>query len=436
MSGAELFAVTGRPVGHSLSPEIFRLLFRSFGLAGVYTRLAADSAREALGTARAIGLRGLNVTSPFKEEVVPYLDGLDEHVPRIGAANCLVINGAGAFGYNTDFSGSIAALYSEGVSPEQRIALVLGAGGAARAAAYGLIQSKAKRVILASRSLDRAKASARDLGCDYAPLDEAGTLLEEADICISCLPFPVSRILPDFRRSGALVVDANYGPAASFRSPEEPCSATGLKWLFCQAIPSFEIFTGLEVPKGLERTVWEDFRVAERPRRPNIALVGFMGCGKTATGRRLAGLLGCDLLDTDEAVTSSTGMTIPEIFELQGEGAFRALEKSALEKCLSGGKGKVISVGGGAVLDEANRRLLTEHCRVVWLWASARTAVSRIDPASRPVLSSHRPAESAGQILAARIPLYAAISDIIVNSEAGDVLQVARRIKDEMDQAI
>ncbi len=162
-----------------------------------------------------------------------------------------------------------------------------------------------------------------------------------------------------------------------------------------------------------------------------------MGTGKTTTGRQLAHLLGWDFVDTDETIEALAGLTVPEIFALRGESAFRAQETSVIEKSVSAGGGpKVISVGGGAVLDEANRRTLARACRTVWLWAPARTAVSRLDIPTRPVLDPAEPIASAERTLAARLPLYAAAADLIVNASGDSPLDIARRIKDEMDQAL
>jgi shikimate kinase len=130
-------------------------------------------------------------------------------------------------------------------------------------------------------------------------------------------------------------------------------------------------------------------------------------------------------------------MSIPAIFERRGERAFRLLERSVISKLTrAGGRGKVIAVGGGAVLDATNRKLLAENCRSVWLWVPARTAVSRIDVATRPVLDPGGPLGSAERTLAARLPLYAAVSDLVVNSADGSPLDVARSIKNEMDQTL
>jgi shikimate dehydrogenase len=438
MPKPEIYAVTGKPVVHSLSPELFGLLFRTFSRNAVYTRLAADSALEALATARAIGLRGLNVTAPFKEDIVSCLDGLAEDAMRIGAVNCLTLHGAGpSVGYNTDHIGLIGTLRSSGVSPRGRAVLVLGTGGAGRAAAYGLLQAGAARVVLAGRTLDRAQAAARALGCQGARLEDVGKILGTVDIVVSSFPFSASRVLPVPVPNRTLLVDAHYASSAGSPKEGNRGPSTALRWLFHQAIPSFEIFTGLKVPKAVAQNIWDVFEGLERRPRPHIALVGFMGAGKTTTGRQLARLMGRGFTDTDDLVEATTGMTVPAIFKRWGEGGFRSREKSVIKNIApAGGTPMVISVGGGAVLDKDNRARLAKTCRIVWLWTAARTALSRIDIAMRPVLDPDRPLESASRTLASRVPLYASVADLIVNSESGSPPEVARRIKDEMDQTI
>ncbi|MBP1766005.1 MAG: shikimate dehydrogenase [Candidatus Aminicenantes bacterium] len=453
MPKPEIYAVTGKPVVHSLSPELFGLFFRTFNRNAVYTRLAADSALEALATARAIGLRGLNVTSPFKEEMVSLVDGLDEPAAKIGAVNCLALAGAGARGgqgrsvgagsgvpsrgYNTDFIGLIGTLASFGVDAAGCRALILGTGGAGRAAAYGLVGAGAGKVFIAGRSREKARAAARRLGCAWARILDAPAILKDVDVCISCLPFPFSRVLTSPRRGGCLIVDAHYGSAPEGPAPGKTGPPAALRWLFHQAIPSFEILTGVKVDEGLRRKAWDEFASGKGRRHRHIALVGFMGAGKTTTGRQLAQLMGQEFIDTDEAIGAVAGMSITEIFKLRGESSFRSLEKSVIGKIVPPeGRRKVISVGGGAVLDEENRRTLTQNCRVVWLWTPARTAVARIDAATRPVLDPGRPLESAERTLRARLPLYASVADLIVNASVGSPLDVARRIQGEMDQAL
>jgi shikimate kinase len=259
----------------------------------------------------------------------------------------------------------------------------------------------------------------------------------EVEIVVSCLPFPAARILTDPLPPSVVVVDAYYsGPAAPLRERSRRPS-TALSWLFHQAIPSFETFTGLKVSAAVERRVWSAFAGRETRPKPHLALVGFMGTGKTTAGQELARLTGREFLDTDEIVEAKAGMTVPAIFRRRGESAFRSLEKEVLENLLEPGRTpKVISIGGGAVLDKENRAALAETCRVVWLWASVQTALSRVDLPTRPVLDRDRPLESAERTLAARLPIYAACADLVLNSESRSALDIARRIKDEMGRAL
>ncbi len=464
---SELYAVTGKPVAHSLSPEIFERLFRSMGRDAVYMRLAADSTAEALETAREIGMRGLNVTSPFKETVLTCLDAMDHHASKIGAVNCIRLDGelgassggrslgvrsrggsdsfprkrggsARALGHNTDFLGLLGALNTRGFSPAGRTALVLGTGGAARAAAYGLKKERAARVILAGRSAEKTCAAARALGCDGMSLGDAEKALGRVDLCVSCLPFPAARILSAPLPDTVLMVDAHYAGAATGTKDGVCQTQAALSWLFHQAVPSFEIFTGLEVPKDIKKEAWQEFSKREKRRKPDVAFIGFMGAGKTTVGRIFAKLTGSEFYDTDEMIEAAAGMPVVRIFESRGEATFRALENSVIGKLAgaAGGTRKVISVGGGAVLDEDNRRALAGSCRIIWLWAPAAAAVARIDAATRPVLERGQPLASARRILAARLPLYAAASDLVIGTSARTLRETAGRIKDELDQTV
>ncbi len=462
----ELYAVTGKPVAHSLSPEIFKRLFRSMGRDAVYMRLAADSAAEALETAREIGMSGLNVTSPFKETFLTCLDGMDHHASKIGAVNCIGLDGrlgafpggrslgvrsrggsdsfqrrrdgsARALGHNTDFLGLLGALNTQGFSPAGRTALVLGTGGAARAAAYGLKKQRAARVILAGRSAEKTCMAARALGCDGMSLGDAEKTIGRVDLCVSCLPFPLSQILGVAPPDTVLMVDAHYAGAPAGPNDGVRRASAALSWLFHQAVPSFEIFTGLEVPKDIKKEAWQEFSRREKRRKPHVAFIGFMGAGKTTVGRIFAELTGSEFYDTDEMIEAAAGVPAARIFESRGEATFRALEKPVIEKLATaeGGPRKVIAVGGGAVLDKDNCRVLAGACHIIWLWAPAAAAVARIDAATRPVLDRDRPLASARRILAARLPLYAAASDLVIGAAARIPREIAGRVKDELDQA-
>ena len=198
MSEIKLFAVTGKPIFHSHSPYLFNSFFHKMKMDAIYTRLAAVNSIEALNTAKAMKLAGLNVTSPYKEEMIKVLDEVDDQALEVDAVNCIVNHKDRFIGYNTDVIGATRALETNGINPKGRQVAIFGAGGAARAAAYGMINTSAKKVILINRTDKRAKKIAQQLGCDHAPLEKAQEVLKRSDILISCIPVHNHFINPIF----------------------------------------------------------------------------------------------------------------------------------------------------------------------------------------------------------------------------------------------
>jgi shikimate kinase len=159
-----------------------------------------------------------------------------------------------------------------------------------------------------------------------------------------------------------------------------------------------------------------------------VLLIGMMGAGKSTVGTMLAHRLGWAYLDSDEQVQAATGRTVPEIFEVSGEAAFRAAESAALAKALLGDEPVVVSVAGGAVLDPANRALLDRSGTVVWLRARPETLAARIgDGHGRPLLSGG-PAAALRQLDAERRPLYEELADLVVDVDDLDPEGVVERI--------
>jgi shikimate kinase len=150
----------------------------------------------------------------------------------------------------------------------------------------------------------------------------------------------------------------------------------------------------------------------------NVILIGFMGCGKTTIGLRLAGLLGFDFVDTDTLIVAKAGKQIPEIFAEIGEQGFRALESSILDDLLAQGTERlVISTGGGIVTQPANLPKLQSLGAILWLTTSAENLWQRVKRnRERPMLHTENPRQTFDELLALREPMYQAMADLTIDS--------------------
>ena len=150
----------------------------------------------------------------------------------------------------------------------------------------------------------------------------------------------------------------------------------------------------------------------------NIALIGFMGSGKSVAGRLLADALSAEFADSDDEIVNSAGMTIAEIFEKYGEPHFRLLEKQTIAR-LCARKGIVLATGGGAILDSDNIAALKGSCIVVFLDVPAAEISARLGgDNTRPVLAGNTALENIKEKLQKRVPLYRGAADITVSCGA------------------
>jgi shikimate kinase len=165
------------------------------------------------------------------------------------------------------------------------------------------------------------------------------------------------------------------------------------------------------------------------------ALVGFMGCGKTAVGRRLAARLKTAWHDTDDIIAHESGMGVVRFFAERGEAAFRAAERELLRRLAADGA-MVLSCGGGIVLDEGNRARLRDDFVTVWLRVSAENVIARIESGSRPLLACEDPLGRARELLERRAPLYAEASRFSVDTDREGPERIAELIHDMLHTKI
>jgi 3-dehydroquinate dehydratase/shikimate dehydrogenase len=266
-----VYGVMGDPIGHSLSPLIHNASFAALGLNAVYIpfRIPREDVVSFLTEAQELGVRGLSVTIPHKEAVQAQLTRADDAVRGIGAANTIVFSGNDSFGHNTDHQASMASLaHALGVPADSSFslkgkkALVLGAGGAAKAIAFGLKEHQAE-VVLASRTRDRTNRLAAQLECKAIDWDSRYEI--DPDLLMNCTPVgmhPNVDSTPFDReslRSSMVVFDAVYNPENTLLVKEarsRGCKVvSGLDMFVRQAALQFQYFTGQPGPADLMREV-------------------------------------------------------------------------------------------------------------------------------------------------------------------------------------
>lgn len=263
-----VFAVIADPVGHSLSPLIHNAGLRHIGFNGVYLpfRVPREHLDQFINDAPRLGIRGLSVTIPHKEAVVRHLSKTDRVVVDTGAANTLVYEKDGLVGFNTDSRAAIDALESHLKvnvdDPLQgKTALVLGAGGAAKALAYGLRRRGAK-VYIASRTQSRAEALAQSLGCEV--IEWKARVGVHCQTLVNCTPLgmhPNVDLTPfekHYLKPSMTVFDTVYNPENTLLIKDarsQGCNVvTGVEMFIRQAALQFKLFTGQEAPTEVMRT--------------------------------------------------------------------------------------------------------------------------------------------------------------------------------------
>jgi len=432
-SGTQIFAVAGNPVLHSKSPDMFNAAFKACALDAVYTRIAALKAEEIIECARDAGIAGINITSPFKEEIVQFLDDMEDDAKKIGAVNTVVFQGGRCKGYNTDVAGVINAFSAAKVRLAGRKAAVIGAGGAARAAVLALL-SEGAEVVIFNRTTEKARVLADAFGCRASALERINDELTGIDILITCLPVDFGAVNARLLKKGLVVLDANYSMETSLVKGAKERGykvIDGREWLLFQGAGAFAHFTGVEPPVHVMRRAL--YRRTSADKR-NIALVGFMGVGKSTIASGIAEKTAMPFIDIDAEIERKAALSVKEIFETKGEGVFRKMERREIGNIAAISRA-VISCGGGVVLSRRNMAILKKHCIVVWLWANIDTVLKRVGKDGvRPLLNGRSGKSGITRMLKARLPLYARISDLLIKTDGKEPDDIVRRIDGETDK--
>ena len=400
-----IYGLLGARLGHSWSVPIHAALGND-----AY-QLYELEPPELVPFLRREDIGGLNVTIPYKRDVMPLCDGLHPTAKAIGSVNTIVRQPDGALvGYNTDIDGFLYMAHRAGISLNGKKVVILGTGGASLTAQAAARQARAREIAVISRSGPD----------DYDHLDRHA----DAEVLVNTTPvgmFPHTGAAPvDLTRFPRCqgVLDVIYNPRRTAlvlqaESLGIPCS-DGLPMLVAQAKRAEEHFFRRAIPDQ------ENERILAQLRQEtcNIVLIGMPGCGKTTVGQALAALSGREALDLDQQIVEKAGKPIPQIFAEQGEAAFRALEQEVVAEA---GKltGKLLLTGGGVVTIPENYGPLRQNGRIYHLVRD----LDALPTEGRPLSQS----TDLRALWETRAPLYARFRDVVIQN-SGTVQETAQEI--------
>ena len=390
------YGCIGKKLIHSFSKEIHARL------ADYAYELIELTEEEIPAFFEAKNFEAINVTIPYKQTVIPYLDFVSEVALRIGAVNTIVQRDGKLYGYNTDYYGMQALIRRVGVDLRGKKVLILGTGGTGKTARVVATDLGASEVLTVSRR----KADG------YITYEEAVSLHGDAQVIINTTPvgmYPDCGSTPiDVACFAGLegVIDAVYNPLRTNLVLDAWARGIkaegGLYMLVMQAVVAVEKFLDTQIPQETADRVFASVMATKE----NLVLTGMPGSGKSTVGRLLQ-VEGYTLVDTDAEIERRCGCSIRELIDAKGETYFRDLESEVIRD-VSAESSRVISTGGGAILRDENLRCLRRNGQLFFLDA----ALSRLRAtADRPLSNTE---DKLSKLYDQRIDRYRATADVTV----------------------
>ena len=406
------YGLLGEKLGHSFSKEIHARL------ADYEYELRELNAEELDALFRKKDFEAVNVTIPYKQTVIPYLDEISERAKTIGAVNAVVNRNGKLFGDNTDFAGMRALALHAGADMKNKKVLVLGTGGTSKTACAVAKDLGAREVLRVSRTKKE----------DAVTYEEAAEKHSDAQIIINTTPvgmFPTTNASPiDLSAFPKLeaVLDAIFNPLRTelvLTAQERGIIASGgLYMLVAQAVYASALFLDQDADEKKTDEVYKEILNEKR----NIFLIGMPSSGKSSVGKKLAEVVGKEFEDTDAMLVKRFGEPIADYIRKNGEKAFRDAENEVIAEAAKE-RGKVIATGGGAILRKENVREMKRNGVTVFLDRDLFLLTATSD---RPLSSTK---EALERLYSERFPIYEKAADVTVksNDEIGAVAQAVRK---------
>lgn len=238
------FGLIGNPIEHSLSPALFKAAYGE-NYEHTYELIEAEDVNAAIEKVCKGGYSGINITAPFKEEAMRYVTENERVTTLLGATNLLLMKNGNKEAYNTDYKG-VKEIASRAFGPALQKAVVVGLGGAGKAAALAL-KDAGYETVICNRSLEKAASFASKIGVKYAALDQIPSLTAEKTFIAYALGVKIEQLVTKTLPKGSVLLEANYkNPAFKMEAAQNSNFKyiSGIEWLISQAIPSFRLFTG------------------------------------------------------------------------------------------------------------------------------------------------------------------------------------------------
>lgn len=390
------YGLIGEHLGHSFSKQIQTRIAEIENVKDYDYQLVELDKEEFKEFMEKKDFKGINVTIPYKKDVIPYLDEMDESAKAIGAVNTIINVDGKLKGYNTDFGGFLYMVKAHNVHMEGKKVLIIGNGGACAAVKAVCKHENAKDIVIVSRSANRGAIG----------YDEMYTSHLDADIVVNTSPvgmFPNIANAPidvSWFHKLECVLDVVYNPILTrlcFEAQEADIKRViGLEMLIAQAKYTFEIFENM----SFDDSIIDEIKKEMLKDRCNIVLIGMPSAGKTTIGKMLEEKLGKEFFDLDDMIIAKAGKSIPEIFQESGEAGFRAIET---EVAIDASKmnNKIIATGGGVVKHKVNMDFLRLNGITIFIDRDIDKLISS-DP-NRPLSSSKQALQ---QMYKERYPLY------------------------------